>query len=153
MFVSEMLSPGTDAWVVSPWVSNVVLLDNRSGDFDALNPEWGRREVRLIDVLLALLTRGRRVTVITRDVESNRKFLGDLQELAEQHLLSDQIDIVVRDSLHTKGILLSKALLVGSMNLTFNGLQINDEWIQYSRDPEELARARIEFATYRRTET
>jgi len=152
MFVGEMLRPGADAWIVSPWVSNVVLLDNRSGDFDALNPEWGRREVRLSDVLLSLLMRGRRVTVITRDTEPNRKFLGNLQELADQHLLSDQVGVVVRERLHTKGILLTDALLLGSMNLTFSGLQINDEWIEYSRDAEDIARARMEFATYCRTE-
>jgi hypothetical protein len=152
MFVGDMLRPGSDAWIVSPWVSNVVLLDNRSGDFDALNPEWGRREVRLNDVLLSLLTRGRRVTVITRDEEPSRKFLRDLQELADQHLLTDQLEVVVRDRLHTKGILLTDALLLGSMNLTYSGLQINDEWIEYSRDTEDIARARMEFATYCRIE-
>jgi hypothetical protein len=149
MFIGEMLRPGANAWIVSPWVSDVVLLDNRSGSFDALNPEWGRREVRLSDALLSLMTRGRRIIVVTRDVAHNAKFLNDFRELADQHLLMDQVEIVVRKALHTKGILLTEALLLGSMNLTFSGLEINDEWIEYSTDAEDVAKARLEFETYR----
>lgn len=44
MFVAEVVKPGEEIWIVSPWISNVVLIDNRTGSFDALNPEWGRRE-------------------------------------------------------------------------------------------------------------
>lgn len=57
MFVGEMLLVGKKIWIVSPWVSNVVLIDNRSGNFDTLNPEWSRREIRLVDVLVALMAR------------------------------------------------------------------------------------------------
>jgi hypothetical protein len=34
------------------------------------------------------------------------------------------------------------------MNLTYNGLTINDEWIEFSIDPEDVARTRLEFASY-----
>jgi len=151
MFVGEFLRVGNTAWIVSPWVSNVVLLDNRSGNFDALNPEWGRREIRLSDALLSLLTRGRRVVVVTRDVRSNVRFLNDFRELADQHMVLEQVEVIVRDNLHTKGILFSESLLLGSMNLTFMGLEINDEWIQFSTDPEDVARTRLEFESYRNT--
>jgi len=60
MFVAEVLQPGDEIWIVSPWISNVVLIDNRSGSFDALNPEWGRREIRLADVLVTLMNHGTR---------------------------------------------------------------------------------------------
>jgi len=153
MFVSEMLRAGKSAWIVSPWVSNVVLLDNRSGNFDALNPEWGRREVRLSDALLSLLTRGRRVVIVTRNLESNVKFLEELKEAADQHMLIENLDVVVRHTLHTKGILFSESLLLGSMNLTFSGLKINDEWIEYSTDAEDVAKARLEFESYRNAES
>jgi phospholipase D-like protein len=151
MFVGEFLRVGNTAWIVSPWVSNVVLLDNRSGNFDALNPEWGRREIRLSDALLSLLTRGRRVVVVTRDVRSNVRFLNDFRELADQHMVLEQVEVIVRDNLHTKGILFAESLLLGSMNLTFMGLEINDEWIQFSTDPEDVARTRLEFESYRNT--
>lgn len=153
MFVGEILRDGQTAWIVSPWVSNVVLLDNRSGNFDALNPEWGRREVRLSDVLLSLMTRGRQVVIVTRKLQSNTQFLEEFGELADQHMLAEQVEVVTRDRLHTKGILLSNTLLLGSMNLTFSGLEINDEWIEFSTEPEDLARTRLEFNSYRTAES
>ena len=148
MFVAEMLRPDGDLWIVSPWISNVVLIDNRSGNFDALNPEWGRREVRLVDVLLALMSRGASVKIVTRSDEMNRAFIGRLKDMAQQLALEDQVSITVREKLHTKGVLLSNSLLMGSMNLTYYGMQINDEWVEFSVDPEDLAATRLEFKQY-----
>jgi phosphatidylserine/phosphatidylglycerophosphate/cardiolipin synthase-like enzyme len=151
MFVGEMMLIGKRIWIVSPWVSNVVLIDNRSGNFDTLNPEWGRKEIRLVDVLGALMTRGCHVVIVTRSLETNTAFLNSLIEMAEQNALENQLTIKMHDALHTKGILLSKSLLMGSMNLTFNGLEMNDEWIQFSIDPEDIAKTRLEFSTYTAT--
>lgn len=148
MFVSEMLSTGTVIWVVSPWVSDVVVIDNRSGNFDSLNPEWGRREVRLADVLIALTIRGAEVNIVTRNEESNKVFLSKLRDLIQLHALENRIIVKIHNVLHTKGILLSQSLLMGSMNMTYSGLTINDEWIEYSLDKEDLARTRLEFARY-----
>lgn len=148
MFVAEMLMSEGDLWIVSPWISNVVLIDNRSGNFDSLNPEWGRREVRLVDVLIALMSRGATVNVVTRSDETNRVFIGRLQDMARQLALEDYVSITVREKLHTKGVLLSNSLLMGSMNLTYYGMQINDEWVEFSLDPEDLAATRLEFKQY-----
>ena len=148
MFVAEMLMSEGDLWIVSPWISNVVLIDNRSGNFDALNPEWGRCEVRLVDVLLALMSRGTSVNVITRGDETNRAFIDRLKAMAQQLALEDLVSITLREKLHTKGVLLSNSLLMGSMNLTYYGMQINDEWVEFSVDPEDLAATRLEFKQY-----
>ena len=74
MFVAEVLQSSEEIWIVSPWISNVVLIDNRTGNFDALNPEWGRREIRLADVLATLMARGTLVNIITRSDASNDAF-------------------------------------------------------------------------------
>jgi hypothetical protein len=37
---------------------------------------------------------------------------------------------------------------MGSMNLTYYGIEMNDEWIQFSIDSEDIAKTRLEFATY-----
>lgn len=150
MFVGEMLREDSDIWVVSPWISNVVLIDNRSGNFDSLNPAWGRREIRVADVLVALMVRGAKVNVVTRSEDTNKAFLGRLSDLVRSYAVEDQARITIRDQLHTKGILLSRSLLLGSMNLTYNALTINDEWIEFSLEAEDLARARLEFAEYLR---
>jgi phosphatidylserine/phosphatidylglycerophosphate/cardiolipin synthase-like enzyme len=151
MFVAELLISKGELWLVSPWISNVVLIDNRSGNFDALNPEWGRREVRLVDVLVALMTRGATVRIVTRDDETNRPLINKLGEVAAQLALEHQLSITLRGKLHTKGVLLSTSLLMGSMNLTYNGMEINDEWIEFSLDTEDLARTKLEFEQYLRS--
>jgi len=148
MFVGEMLLVGEKIWIVSPWISNVVLIDNRSGNFDTLNPEWSRREIRLVDVLIALMARGGHVVIVTRDLKTNASFINGLADMAERDSLEGQLTIKTHETLHTKGILLSKSLLIGSMNLTYNGLEMNDEWIQFSIDLEDIAKTRLEFATY-----
>jgi phosphatidylserine/phosphatidylglycerophosphate/cardiolipin synthase-like enzyme len=148
MFVAEMLKAGGTIWVVSPWVSDVLLIDNRSGNFDSLNPEWGRREIHLADVLVGLMSRGTEVNVVTRNEESNKVFLNKLRDLVQHHALEDRVNVKIHAQLHTKGILLSRSLLIGSMNLTYSGLTINDEWIEFSLDQQDLARTKLEFARY-----
>jgi hypothetical protein len=148
MFVGELLQGGNPIWIVSPWISNVVVIDNRAGNFDSLNPEWGRREVRFADVLVSLMARGSLVNVVTRDQESNKGFLSSLNELTERHALEKYLAIRIHEALHTKGILLSRCLLMGSMNLTYNGLVINDESIEFSVDPADVANSRLEFRRY-----
>lgn len=148
MFVGEVLNKANKIWIVSPWVSNIIIIDNRSGNFDSLNPEWGRREIRLIDLLISIMTRGSEVVVVTRDVETNIGFLNSFNDLVEEHALSEQVTVIRRDKLHTKGILLSKSQLMGSMNLTYYGLEINDESISFSIDLEDVAQTRLEFERY-----
>lgn len=148
MFVGEMLGVGQRVWVVSPWISNIVLIDNRAGNFDALSPEWGRREIRLADILVGLMTRGTEVVLVTRDLDTNAPFLNTLRQSAEMHAVETQLTIKLDPLLHTKGILLSRSLLMGSMNLTYYGLEMNDEWIQFSIDPDDIATTRLEFAKY-----
>jgi phosphatidylserine/phosphatidylglycerophosphate/cardiolipin synthase-like enzyme len=148
MFVSEVLQPSEEIWIVSPWISNVVLIDNRTGNFDALNPEWGRREIRLAEVLATLMARGTMVQIVTRGEASNDAFRTRIGELAHEHGLDEQVSVLIHNQLHTKGILLGGCLLMGSMNLTYNGMVINDEWVEFSIDPQELARTRLEFRHY-----
>ena len=145
MFVAEMLHTGGTLWIVSPWVSNVVLIDNRSGNFDSLNPEWGRREVRLAELLASLMARGSRIVLVTRDSETNMSLIGSLREETVRQALEDHLVLVLRDELHTKGIVFSRSMLVGSMNLTYNGLAINDESIEFCIDAEDIARTRLEL--------
>jgi phosphatidylserine/phosphatidylglycerophosphate/cardiolipin synthase-like enzyme len=148
MFVGEMLRAGDRIWIVSPWVSNVMLIDNRSGNFDTLNPEWSRREIRLLDILNALMARGSNIVIVTRNLDTNTAFLNGLRDIAERNAFENQVVIKTSNLLHTKGILLSKSLLVGSMNLTYTGLEMNDEWIQFSIDSEDIANTRLEFDKY-----
>ncbi len=148
MFVGELLGSGERVWIVSPWISNIVLIDNRAGNFDALSPEWGRREVRLADILIGLMARGTQVVLVTRDIETNIPFLNTIREAADMQAVEKLLTIQLNPHLHTKGILLSRSSLMGSMNLTYYGLEMNDEWIQFSINSEDIAATRLEFAGY-----
>lgn len=148
MFLSELLAPSRNIWVVSPWISDVPILDNRSGSFDVMNPEWHRREIRLIDLTLQVLTGGSRVIIVTRPDAHNPAFLDQLTERAEETSLKDNLTLVQREHLHTKGILTDSGLLLGSMNLTFRGFELNDEVIEYDTSLQRIAEARQSFQSY-----
>lgn len=152
MFVGELLAPGEErCWLVSPWISNVVLLDNRAGGFSVVNPQWGQREVRLQEVIVDLMARGARVGIATSLDAHNAAFLEGLGQAALSAGTLGRLDVVRRRTLHTKGVLLSRGLLTGSMNLTFNGLEINDEMVVYDTTARTLAQARINFEAYLET--
>lgn len=148
MMVGELVCPGEDVWLVSPWITDVPLLDNKAGSFDAVNPEWGHREIRLTDVAVQLMAGGTAVRIITRPDDHNQAFLRRLQEAADSAAVGNMLTTTIRDRLHTKGILTSRGLLSGSMNLTYSGLDLNEELITYDTDEQVLSGARLAFANY-----
>lgn len=149
MCLAELMAPSPELWLVSPWISDFVLLDNRNGRFDAINPQWQRREIRLVDYALQVMTNGTRIIVVTRPDSHNQTFLNRLADRANEAGLADHIELLQLERLHTKGILTKSSLLLGSMNLTYNGLEINDESVSFETATEAVAKARVEFETYR----
>lgn len=153
MLLGEIVAPGGQrAWLVSPWISNVVLFDNRAGGFTAVNPEWGGREVRLIEVALHLMARGTALGIATNFDAHNEAFLEAMTVGAQEAGLTDKLFIVKRENLHVKGILLKRGLLTGSMNLTYRGLELNDETVVYDTATRTIAQARLNFESYARIE-
>ena len=149
MLLAELVDSGPEVWIVSPWISDVPLIDNRAGSFDAVNPEWGRREIRLSDVAIQLMLGGNRLIIVTRPDEHNKVFLNRLEDAVAETDLTPALEVIVRNKLHTKGILTRRGLLLGSMNLTYNGLELNDEIVEYDIAPTALADARLAFGGYR----
>lgn len=149
MFLAELLhSDGGVHWIVSPWISNVALIDNRSGNFDSICPEWGRREIRLVELLTTFMARGNRVVIVTRNDEKNENLIATLRDETVRQALESQYTLVKNDKLHTKGIVFSRSMILGSMNITYNGIEIGDESIEFCIDLEDIARTRLELAVY-----
>lgn len=149
MLLGELLAPGGErAWFVSPWISDIVLFDNRAGGFATINPEWGHREIRLIEVATDLMARGTSLGIATSFDDHNDPLIDALTMSADEAGLADRLCIVRRQHLHTKGVLLKRGLLTGSMNLTYNGLELNDEVVVYDTTPKTLAEARLNFESY-----
>jgi hypothetical protein len=149
MLLGELMAPGGErVWLVSPWISNVAILDNRAAGFSAVNPEWGAREIRLVEIAVELMTRGCPLGVATSLDEHNGAFLDALKEGAAEAGVGEMLSVVRRQNLHTKGILLRRGLLTGSMNITYRGLELNDEAVTYDTTAQSLAQARVSFESY-----
>jgi hypothetical protein len=128
---------------VSPWVSDIAIIDNRAGAFGGLNPLWGQRRLRLSEVLRRLLGLGAEVVIATRPDEHNVTF----KTVMEDHTRSDgtrtRITWHFEEELHTKGLLGDDYYLGGSMNLTYRGVEVLEETVLFEVDAEAVARTRL----------
>jgi phosphatidylserine/phosphatidylglycerophosphate/cardiolipin synthase-like enzyme len=113
-----------------------------------VNPEWGAREIRLVEIAVQLMARGCPLGLATSLDKHNELFLDALTDAAAEAGVADKLSVVRRENLHTKGILLRRGLLTGSMNITYRGLELNDEAVTYDTTPQSLAQARISFESY-----
>ena len=58
LIISELLDPGKRFIIVSPWMGDFPVVDNRSGAFTNVEPSWNASYIRLSTVLRGLLSRG-----------------------------------------------------------------------------------------------
>lgn len=141
LLVGLVFSPDT-VWLVSPWVSDFDLLDNRSGDWTSVNPAWGARFVMFSELLSLGIEAGCELRLVTNNHDGNKRFYERLTKSLSE---VGRVRWLVEDQLHTKGLLCSSFLLSGSMNFTYSGLNRNDERLELSIDSEKIAEARLEF--------
>ena len=148
VFAQELLAPSRDVFIVAPWITNVPILDNRLGGFDALNPEWGKRHIPLVEVLGALAARGASLHIYTRPARHNATFETRLDRTMQDSGVAHMCRFKTRDRLHTKGLLTDRVLIDGSMNLTISGISVNDESVGVSFDGKAVAEARVHYDSY-----
>ena len=84
------------------------------------------------------------MVIVTRDVDINRPFLTELQATIPA---DDSLRIILTDVIHEKGITGETFTLDGSMNLTYTGLRIKEEYVVYATAAETVAQRRLEFRT------
>jgi phosphatidylserine/phosphatidylglycerophosphate/cardiolipin synthase-like enzyme len=145
-FASELLSPSRQLWIVSPWLRNIELFDNTTGGFADLLPDPPKRIIRLTDVVRALVQAGTRVVVVLRTPVDDGGVGHQLCEIARMLGCQEQVSIVESATLHTKGLLGDRAAVTGSMNITYAGVDIHTELLQFVTDREFVAKLRLEFA-------
>jgi len=68
-----------------------------------------------------------------------------LEDVEEDFIAGENIQIKKIEHLHTKGLVGDNYRLFGSMNFTFNGIEINDESLHLDSNPESVARSLAEF--------
>lgn len=146
VFAGEFIEPSNEVWLVSPWIRNVTILDNRAGDFAAVQPAWGQRDVGLVDCLSTVLARGAELRVKTSNDPASQSILRELERRARDLDASDRLWTRAAPLLHTKGLLTSRCAIRGSMNFTVRGVELTEEAISYDVDPVALAEMRIALA-------
>jgi hypothetical protein len=144
IFVAELLAPGPALWIVSPWISDIPVIDNRGDEFVLLDPSWSRTRVTLSRVLLKLAAIGTTVVIATRPDPRNRYFVETMRAGGA----GLPIPPIIHQSaeLHSKGILGDGYWLGGSMNLTHYGISVNEEWVGYHTDMDFVTKARMALA-------
>jgi len=141
VFVAELLVPSRCIWLVSPWVSDIPIIDNTANNFLTLEPSWSRSRIRLSQVLLTLAEKGTTIHVATRPDTHNRSFMEGFKMMADAKGLA--VKLHQKEELHAKGLVGDSFALNGSMNFTFNGISVNEEELNYYTDPTAISERKI----------
>jgi hypothetical protein len=144
-FAAELLAPGPRFWVVSPWLSDVPVLDNSSGGYTTVCPDFARSRIPVSHVLAELVLRGTHVYVVTRPDEGG-SVVRAVRSIAGEPAIT-RLHHVLKSDLHVKVMLGDAMALRGSMNLTFSGTELLDELESFTTDPKEIADIRVELET------
>ncbi len=140
-FAGVILAP-QEIWLVTAWISDFEVLDNRSGNWTYLNAGWGNRMITFLELLETAVLSGCKVNLVVKKSELNDTAINFLKtKLANE----DNFRIEISDSLHIKGLLTETAFIKGSMNFTFSGANKNDELVTLSSDMHLISTARIDF--------
>lgn len=144
--LSELVRPvseGRMLWLVSGWVTDVPIIDNSFGAYDALLGDEFPAVVSLSHLLGAIHRRGTIVKMATKRLPRNEVFADQLRRAAgntPEPLISNA------EVLHEKTLCTNSWLIEGSMNFTRNGLGVNDESVNYTTNPAKIAKAFMDFA-------
>lgn len=138
--VSELLDPSPEFWLVSGWVSDITVIDNTHGDFDHLLE--GRSGAWTLTAVLALLQRrGANLHLALREIPHNAAFVERLR----RQMNDEPFAHYKSPDLHEKLMCGHDWQLSGSMNFTWNGLERNEEAVEYRVDEVAAARQRVEL--------
>lgn len=147
IFVGELLNPSKKpVWFVSRWISNIPLIDNRSGAFDVINPEWRGQFIKLEDIIIHMHSLETEIFLVANKQDpSTSNFLQSLERRMIEADQSENIKIIHNDLVHIKRCLVNDyGSISGSMNITFNGILMdkNHEEIIYQTDLGECDKDR-----------
>ena len=145
IFIGEILSPSKCLWIISPWISNIEVINNESGSFNHLDPNWAKRQIRIIEVFIKILSMGSHLVIATRPVDHNQNFLNKLTDYTDEYGYNNNLTIYKNEILHNKGILGNNCYLNGSMNITYNGIEILDEQVTFNIGETDIAEAKLVF--------
>jgi len=134
----ELLVPSPHYYLISPWITDFVIMNNGFGQYRALLPDRLDREVRLSMLLRALHERGAVLHVLTRT--DSIAFVNALP-------VSQRIKVKWSEQLHEKTFACKNFLIDGSMNFTYTGANRSDEKVRIEVERGAVNQALLEAET------
>jgi hypothetical protein len=121
------------------------VLDNRASELAGLEMDWGPRQIKLSEVLLRLARAGSFIVVAVLADGRSTDFLRRLASSFYEEGLEAQLVAHEEDVLHEKGVAGDDFHLSGSMNLTWRGIELNQEFVTLTTEPQSVVEARLAF--------
>ncbi|RYF53893.1 MAG: phosphatidylserine/phosphatidylglycerophosphate/cardiolipin synthase family protein [Comamonadaceae bacterium] len=141
--LSELCRPSAQLWIVSGWITDIPVLDNKHRQYDAVLGGVARSSLLFTEVLAELADRGCELHVALREEDHNNRFVSRLRD----RVRADRLHLYSSPDLHEKIMVGSDWVMKGSMNFTWNGLQQNEEGIDFLVDEAAAGRERLELRT------
>ncbi|MCF4010631.1 phospholipase D-like domain-containing protein DpdK [Rheinheimera sp. UJ63] len=141
IFAGVIIVP-QDLWLVTAWLTDFDVLDNRSGNWSYLNPDWGPRQISFLELLETAVKSGCSLRVVVKKDNINEAAVYRLQTNLGKE---PSFRICESHEVHIKGLLTESCFLKGSMNFTYSGANKNEELVSLTGDEHQLSNARIEF--------
>ncbi|MFS9547310.1 phospholipase D-like domain-containing protein DpdK [Klebsiella pneumoniae] len=130
-------------WLISPWISDFDIIDNRGGQWSFLDPSWGARMISFQELLATAANNGCPLRIVTRPDTRNKVFVERLlARLSPDH----DVQYTYHENLHAKDMLTKNFLLRGSMNYTWSGANLNDEHLLFSTNKTIISDTLIELS-------
>lgn len=133
LFVGELIQPSEELWIVSPWISNITVITDQAGRLRFLH-DSGQSRVRLLSAIAALARLGAIINIVTRPTD-NETFVASVESLMQARG-ENSVRLLLRETLHAKGIAGDGYAVTGSMNLTWSGTEKWDELVELSTGTE-----------------
>jgi len=122
----EAAAPSPQIFLISPWITDLPLLQASRISVSALFPET-LGDIWLSTAFARLAERGSRVHIVCR--------VNEIHTEPFLRKLPDTIQVIRHEPVHIKGLFTRNAMLSGSMNFTYSGLKLNDEFLKLETDP------------------
>ena len=145
--VAEFLSPGPRLTLHAAALANPPVVDNRRNAFRSLLPDFGYRELRVIDALRELLTRGTVVDLAYRDAARSAAFIERLEAAFRLDPPAGEVRLLRDDTLSETGLLGGAFFLGGGLEWGADGLVVGPAGATF-QTAGEVAAVRARWSSY-----